>query len=89
MSKLSPWIPDPDYPDCFMRILESSDQTKLENRVAFIEKTPRIRVAPFTDVNTDYKNWKQGRKGCGDKMGSYQPSRDWCDEQLINLGYLL
>lgn len=79
-----------------MRCLAGSDPANLETRVAFIEKTPRVRIAPFTQKDTDFKAWKQGPKGCGGDdperngyYGFYQPSREWCDTELLALGYAL
>ena len=81
MITLTCWISDPDYPECFMRIVEGSDPLIIQNRVAFIEKTPRIRISST--------EWKYGNKGCGQELGSFQPSRDWCDNELLRLGYYL
>ena len=86
MLKLSNWISDPDSPECYMRVVLGTDSTILANRVAFIEKTPRVRVAPFTTIINDFQNWQQGYKGCSNDLGSYQPSRDWCDQKLVVLG---
>lgn len=61
--KVSPWIIEDGY--CAMRVLEGTDPSVIANRVAFIEKTPRVRVAPFTNNEYDFRNWKQGPKGSG------------------------
>lgn len=82
--KLTDWIIIDEY--CATRVLEGTDSNKVENRVAFIEKTPRVRVAPFTDVD-DFKNWKCGYKGS--KYGMDEDSRKWCDTELLKLGYEL
>lgn len=82
--KLSEWINE-DH--CSMRCIEGSDSSIVANRVAFIEKTPRVRVARADDPNDDWKGWHQGPKGCSDEYGRYAPSREWCDEQLKALGY--
>ena len=87
MVKLSDWIPAPESPECYMRIYNDTDPRNIANRVAFIEKTPRVRIASFTTVHTDFNNWEYGCKGSEDELGSYQPSRDWCDEKLVGLGY--
>lgn len=86
MSMLSPWI---DIDHCAMRIIDGSDPEIIANRVAFIEKTPRVRIAPFTDWATDYTNWSPGPKGDGQLCGRDLKSRAWCDHQLILLGYTL
>lgn len=84
--KLSAWVME-DH--CSMRYVLGTDHEEIENRVAFIEKTPRVRIAAYTEYFHDYKNWKQGPKGCAPEYGQYQPSRDWCDMQLIEMGYIL
>lgn len=73
--------------DCATRIIEGTDVNKVENRVAFIEKHPRVRIAPFSDENTDSKNWLFDR-GTSER-GFDKESREWCDQQLIKLGYTL
>ncbi len=94
--KLSPWIVVDGY--CATRIIEGTDFEKIENRVAFIEKTPRVRVSEFT-TQDDWKNWSQGPKGSGgasdedhEALGQYgfdSKSREWCDSELIKMGYIL
>lgn len=61
--KLSPWTADPNSPECSMRIIEGGDPTNVAHRVAFIEKTPRVRFQPFDNTLGDWKNWHQGWKG--------------------------
>lgn len=78
---VGPWIDDADYPHCSYRALVGTDHTKPENRVAFIEKTPRVRISS--------EKWEYGDKGCGTLCGRHQPSRDWCDQKLKQLGYTL
>jgi len=94
--KTSPWIVISGY--CAMRCLEGSDPFKIENRVAFVEKTPRIRVSPFTSESEDHKNWKSGSLrasgGIGNpsEEGTYgfdSRCREWCDRELESLGYEL
>lgn len=93
MQRLSGWIVVYDF--CAMRIIEGSDPNDIANRVAFIEKTPRIRVNPFT-TDGDHKNWRSGLKGIGCSAGEEKASgaygydirsRIWCDMELIKLGY--
>ena len=86
--KLSDWIPDPDGDYCSMRIIEGSDPEVIATRVAFIEKTPRVRVMPYVEID-GYREvneaWFAGPKGCD--YGADVESRGWCDQQLISLGY--
>ncbi len=70
---------------------ESGASFDLANRVAFIEKTPRVRVEPLdpqagSSSLDDHIHWRSGPKGsnCLDPA-----SRAWCDEQLHALGYVL
>jgi hypothetical protein len=95
--KLSPWIVVDDY--CATRVVEGTDSNIVATRVAFIEKTPRVRNAPFTNFDEEQGKWPQGPKGSGgpwdsdhEALGQYgfdQESRDWCDEELKKLGYIL
>ena len=94
--KVSPWIVFEEI--CAVRIIEGGDVNNVADRVAFIEKTPRVRIMPFVWDDTDWQHWHQGPKGSGggdghlpeNKLyGFYPPSRKWCDEQLISLGYEL
>lgn len=85
--KLSHWI---DIEHCSMRVLEGTDPAGVANRVAFIEKHPRVRIAPWSgDLLTDSPNWQFGPRGHAPEYGSYQPSRDWCDAELVKMGYEL
>lgn len=85
--KLSRWVME-DH--CSMRYVLGSDRDEIENHFAFIEKTPRVRVSPYDgDYFKDCQNWEQGPKGCSPEYGQYQPSRDWCDARLIEMGYTL
>lgn len=76
--KLSPWI---DIEHCAARVLLGTDSNDEANRMAFIEKSPRVRLGTG--------QWMYGPKGDGQLCGKYQPSRDWCDAELIKLGYEL
>lgn len=69
-----------------MRYLAGTDPLQVRNRVAFIEKTPRIRVGPYTSESEDSKNWFPGYKG---DNGWDAVSQGWCDQHLLTLGYLL
>lgn len=82
--ELSDWIIIEDY--YATRVLKGSDSSKVENRVAFIEKTPRIRISSFTDEDNDFKNWKFGDKGSD--YGFDEASRKWCDDELLKIGYI-
>jgi hypothetical protein len=84
--RLSNWIEYDGY--CAVRIIEGGNVENVADRVAFIEKTPRVRIGEFTEKE-DSNNWEFGPKGCGQEYGAYQPSRDWCDKRLVELGYNL
>ena len=95
--RLSPWTSLDGY--SAMRFVEETDPEYVANRVAFIEKTARIRIAPFTTIPHDSRNWKEGHRGSscsGDRDASvvmaygFDPeSRAWCDRELVALGYVL
>lgn len=53
---------------------EDPFKTPPENRVAFIEKHPRVQQNGL---------WIGRRVGDGHECGKYQPSRDWCEAVLI------
>ncbi len=61
------------------------------DRVAFIEKTPRIRTEEFTNYWDDSNKWVSGPKGRGGNIeedgetiyGFFGPSRTWCELELI------
>jgi len=84
-----------------MRVIFGSDPSKVENRFAFISKTPRIKLtkyqcAPETIQNNvsfcsggESSYWVFGYEGCGEEMGKYKPARDWCDGMLKLMGYEL
>lgn len=63
------------------RYFEGSDPDFIPNRVAVIEKTPRVRIRPAwaTSKDKDFLNWAEGDKGSGP---SDMRSREWCDAVL-------
>jgi hypothetical protein len=85
--KVSPWIVVDDY--CAARIIEGGHIDKVEDRVAFIEKTPRVRVRDneYGSDYPDFLNWAERPfKG---NYGGDPESRKWCDQMLVLLGYEL
>ncbi len=95
--KLSSWIVVESH--CATRIIDGTDPDVVANRVAFIEKTPRVRIAPFTTFEEEQGKWTQGPKGTGgpfddnhEDLGQYgfnPESRAWCDNELKTLGYII
>lgn len=81
---LSDWILIDEY--CYCRVLDGTDPMQVKNRVAFIEKTPRVRINSYTDIDTDFKNWKEVGFGTSDR-GKDENSRKMCDDYLKTLGY--
>lgn len=77
--KLSPWIAltGEFEKHCCTRVIEGTDPNIIKNRIAFIEKTPRIRIVagdysfdrgenfdlPIPKKEMDI--WVSGRKGAG------------------------
>lgn len=85
---VSPWIEEVEdgHVVCAYRVIAGSDGS-LPHRVAFIEKTPRVRVGDFFGEDYDNKRWEsRGWKGDGPCDTN---SRDWCDAKLRLLGYIL
>lgn len=95
-NNLSEWIVVHDY--CATRVYEGTDFNDPINRVAFIEKTPRIRLTPYINDKKEYTNWFHGNKGNSGADGhipenqlyGYDPdSREFCDWLLERIGYKL
>ena len=95
--KVSPWLPIMDefegepYLAGVTRICEGGDINDINDRVAFIEKTPRIRIRRCYKMeleqrrSKDYLNWAE-RDWKGD--GPDDPeSMKWCDDALKLFGY--
>ena len=92
--KLSDWIPDEH---CAYRVIESTVKNEKPVRVAFIEKSARVRFVPDNKSNTNSNNkWYTVLRGAGGEdghipeneiYGFYPPSRQSCDEALKLLGY--
>ena len=83
--EVSDWIVIDKY--CATRVLKGTNQHNVDNRVAFIEKTPRVLH------NTE---WIEGPKGSGggdpkvDLTYGFDPeSRAWCDDFLRERGAIL
>ena len=67
---------------CATLIVKDGNPDNVEDRIAFIEKTPRIKIND---------EWISGPKGEGGSIeedgktiyGFYTPSRKWCEEELL------
>lgn len=93
--KVSDWIRGDN---CSFRIREGGNPNFIPDRVAFIEKTPRVRIRPAwgtTELEAsrhirpgayDYLNWADGTKGSGPDS---EASKAWCDAALKLFGYEL
>ena len=83
---------------CECLVVVGGDPWKLEDRIAFIEKTPRVRIRhmerrdgityggmdPHTPPElSDWLNWASGAKG----RGPDDTSRKWCVDMLKLLGW--
>jgi hypothetical protein len=88
--KVGPWIKDGH---CWMRVLEGQDPAVIKNRVAFIEKTPRVRlrsrqyspeINEYSCAATDKDAWLFRHKCDPETVGQV-----WCDAMLMLLGYEL
>ena len=78
MRKIGPWQMTEDGCGAF-RSWEGADPQSIDDRVAFIEKTPRIRIRNSFGEWPDHLNWASGYKGDGPND---QESRNWCDMAL-------
>lgn len=98
MPSVGPWTVIDGY--CAARTLEGGDPEDPDQRVAFIEKTPRVQVrdAGVYDgretVDCGGQLWVYGPRGRGggnpeqdQTYGFYPKARAWCDKMLIALGY--
>lgn len=81
MKKISPWVDGDGYA---YRYVLYTDPEVVANRVAFIEKTPRVRIRRHWNDNQypDWLNWCEGPGGEGPKD---EESRAWCDKMLAAL----
>lgn len=74
------------------RVILGGDPDNVFDRVAFIEKTPRVRIRaggylrypPYGEKDADGLNW-----AAGFGSGPGPETRAWCDLMLIALGYQL
>lgn len=76
------------------RAILGTDGDDIANRVAFVEKTPRIRIRRMvstrgptspTGEENDWLNWAVGPiKGDGPEDVE---AREWCDTALVLFGY--
>lgn len=91
---LSDWIM---LDHCSTRIVIGGDVEKVEDRVAFIEKSPRVRLSQDKfgiEIDKGYGGcrmgkadaWLYGPKGSSE-YGKDEDSRKWCDEMLVLLGW--
>lgn len=84
MRIVGPWTLCEDGAGAYRALLDTDGEV-ITNRVAFIEKTPRIRIRREDQYTEDYLNWASGPfKGYGPLDDA---SRAWCDEALALFGY--
>lgn len=91
--ELSDWIM---IGHCAVRIKIHGNINNIEDRVAFIEKTPRVRVSKYSYgvetkdgqgvVGQEQDAWLYGPKGSSD-YGLNNRSIEWCDNMLKLLGW--
>lgn len=92
-NKVGPWVLCESGCGAY-RARAGKDGEVIANRVAFIEKTPRIRIRDMASSNeqrhgedNDFLNWASGPfKGDGPDD---EESRKWCDDALTLFGYKL
>lgn len=99
MQKITPWIVDAKY-GCAYRHIVGADPEDITQRVALIEKSPRVRIRPawlrvsksryedgceyIVEHWAEHLDWCYGSKGDGHDD---EESRAWCDAMLKALGY--
>lgn len=66
---------------CLVR--QGGNPANIADRVAFIEKTPRVRTGHHHE-DLEYLNWTPGPKGTN---AQDQESRAWCLEKLKSMGW--
>jgi hypothetical protein len=86
-----------------VRVINGGDINNIADRIAFIEKTPRVRIRCYTigeqkmfndrgdTVRTD-RQWPDFLNWCEGYKGDGADdalSRKWCDQMLVALGYTL
>jgi hypothetical protein len=96
--KVGPWQVVDGF--CIARVIEGGDPDNIADRVAFIEKTPRVRIRSghyredrgrYEDGEEyieyrwhEFLDWAEGAQG----LGPDDPeSQQWCDDMLKLLGY--
>lgn len=102
MQKLTKWIVTECGTGAY-RAIECTDGKHIGNRIAFIEKTPRVRIREYHlgtdfhfndagDVVKEERRWPEHLDWCyGPKGDSHLDieSRKWCDRMLVAMGYTL
>lgn len=94
--QLSDWIIVDDY--CATRIKIGGDPNKVEDRVAFIDKAPRVRISNYCveEKHEDgwvsckiQKNdaWLYAKNRGSSEYGHDKENREWCDQMLMLLGW--
>jgi hypothetical protein len=100
--KVSPWIDDEDGLGS-MRVILGKDPVQIENRVAFVEKTPRVRIREYYlgtekdwddagNIVSETRRWPEFLDWAYGTKGDGKndpESRAWCDRVLVALGYEL
>ena len=87
---LSDWIIIDNY--CAIRIVKGGKVDNVSDRVAFIEKSPRVRVnknklcMENSHTCTTSDAWLYGGRG-SNEYGRDVDSRKWCDDMLKLLGW--
>jgi len=87
---LSDWIIIDNY--CAIRIVKGGKVDNVSDRVAFIEKSPRVRVNKNKLCMENSHScaisdaWLYGGRGSSD-YGRDTDSRKWCDDMLKLLGW--
>lgn len=90
--QLSEWIMIGEY--SATRIVKGGDPNNISDRVALIDKTPRIRINKNKFcieqkegcTSSDSDIWLYGDKGSSEHGLDFE-SLSWCDQMLVLLGW--
>jgi hypothetical protein len=85
--RLSPWITVDEF--CATRVIEGTDPAEIKNRIAFIEKTPRVLIGGKWVCGPKGRSGPNGADPAEGLYGFDPRSREWADNALRQQGAIL
>ncbi len=81
-----PWQTVDGY--CAARVRVGGNPDKVTDRLAFIQKTPKVRIREHSEhyAVDDAWNWAEGQHFKGNDASDPE-ARAWCDRVLLEMGY--